>query len=67
MSTPTGPAVKNTRSTVPFRVAVLLARYTVVRAETDRLCETLEPDDYQLQSLQQQQATAPMASKAPIA
>jgi len=51
MSTPTGPAVKNTRSTVPFRVAVLLARYTVVRAETDRLCETLEHDDYQLQSM----------------
>ncbi len=51
MATPAVPAPKNTRSTVPFRVAVLLARYTVVRAETDRLCETLEPDDYQLQSL----------------
>jgi ergothioneine biosynthesis protein EgtB len=34
----------------PFRSA-LAARYRAVRALTERLCEPLEPDDYQLQSM----------------
>lgn len=50
MTSPSDDEKSHVRSTVPFRIAVLLARYTVTRSATDRLCESLEPDDYQIQA-----------------
>jgi hypothetical protein len=42
--------IKAPRSTSSFGVARLMAQYVAVRTTTDRLCDTLEPDDFIVQS-----------------
>jgi ergothioneine biosynthesis protein EgtB len=39
------------RSNPPHQAALLTARFTTVRTDTDRLCEPLEPEDYLLQPM----------------